>query len=199
MTKSHAVEFVSSLSRNGRNSSRVILAHENGAAKLREALGMGEPGLQAHADRATDLARAGRTIDLFRNWRQPIASAVVTLFLVLGGLAHAKDTKEYQTGVISSAERSSGWIDTTRCSGSTGYVQCDGGIQNTSEEVRVLTTVEGRGLSSTTRWDAQIPSRALQTEPRFSTAGSGDWAWTSYSSWCHGTRKKAGTTREGRK
>jgi hypothetical protein len=65
MTKSHAVEFVSSLSRNGRNSLRVILADENGAAKLREALGMGEPELAARSDRATDLARAGRTIELF--------------------------------------------------------------------------------------------------------------------------------------
>jgi hypothetical protein len=35
-------------------------------------------------------------------------------------------------------------IATTRCSGSTGYVRCDGGIQNTSEEVRVLTTGDGQ-------------------------------------------------------
>jgi hypothetical protein len=58
--------------------------------------------------------------------------------------AFAKDAKEYQSGVISSAERSTGWIDTTRCSGTTGYVQCDGGIQNTSEDVRVLTTADGQ-------------------------------------------------------
>jgi hypothetical protein len=35
--------------------------------------------------------------------RQPMASAVITLFVLLCGLAHAKDTKEYHTGVISSA------------------------------------------------------------------------------------------------
>jgi hypothetical protein len=37
---------------------------------------------------------------------KPIARALIVLFLVLCGLAHAKDTKEYQTGVISSVERS---------------------------------------------------------------------------------------------
>lgn len=147
MTKSHAAEFVSTLPRNSRNALRVILAHEDGSAKLRAALGM--PGVAATTDRGTDLARVGRTIDLFpvdllRNWRQPIASAVLAMFVLLSGFAHAKDTKEYQTGVISSVERSTGWTDTTRCSGEPGYVACSGGIQDTSEEVRVLTTSDGQ-------------------------------------------------------
>ncbi|MGA8493208.1 MAG: hypothetical protein WB711_22490 [Terriglobales bacterium] len=71
---------------------------------------------------------------------------LIAMFVLLCGFAHAsaKDAKEYQTGVISSVERSTGWIDTTRCSGPTGYVQCDGGIQNTSEDVRTLTTADGQ-------------------------------------------------------
>jgi hypothetical protein len=69
---------------------------------------------------------------------------VLTTTFSFGHRAFAKDAKEYQTGVISSVERSTGWIDTTRCSGPTGYVQCDGGIQNTSEEVRTLTTADGQ-------------------------------------------------------
>jgi hypothetical protein len=66
MTKSHEVDFVSSLPRNCRNALRVILSHEHGAAKLREALGMRDAGVMAQTDRAAGLARAGRTIDLFR-------------------------------------------------------------------------------------------------------------------------------------
>jgi hypothetical protein len=150
MTKSHEVEFVSSLSRNGRNSLRVILAHEDGATKLREALGMREIRVMPQPDKASGLARAGRTIDLFRdapqpNWRQPMRTCLIAMFVLLCGFVHAsaKDAKEYQTGVVSSVERSTGWIDTTRCSGPTGYVQCDGGIQNTSEDVRTLNTADG--------------------------------------------------------
>lgn len=83
--------------------------------------------------------------------KTPITSIKnAALFLMLittlsfGHRSFAKDAKEYQTGVISSVERSTGWIDTTRCAGPTGYVQCDGGIQNTSEGVRTLTTAEGQ-------------------------------------------------------
>jgi hypothetical protein len=81
MTKSHAAEFVSALPRNSRNALRVILASEQGAAKLRVALGMGE-GAMTNPDRATGLARAGRTIDLFldtpiSNWRQAMRTAAM--------------------------------------------------------------------------------------------------------------------------
>jgi len=64
--KSHAQEFVGSLTVAGRNALRAILAHADGAEQLRAALGVHkQPQLDMHT-RRTGLARAGRTIDLFR-------------------------------------------------------------------------------------------------------------------------------------
>jgi hypothetical protein len=93
--------------------------------------------------------KAARRKDL-NAWVHFYKKAAILLMLIItfsfGHRAFAKDTKAYQTGIISSVERSTGWIDTTRCSGEPGYVACSGGIQNTSEEVRVLTTADGRKL-----------------------------------------------------
>lgn len=104
MTKSHEVDFVSSLPRNSRNALRVILAHEHGAAKLREALGMREVGVMAQTDRATGLARAGGTIELFRdapqrNWRQSMRTCLIAMFVLVAtaGFSQAQATLHVQS------------------------------------------------------------------------------------------------------
>jgi hypothetical protein len=133
MTKSHAAEFVSSLPRNGRNALRVILAHEDGPAKLREALGM--PSITVYADRATGLARVGRTIELF--------CMMIVVMALLPVHAAAKDKPTLQTATVQSARVNAGWIDTTRCSGEPGYVACSGGIQDTFDDIHLLVLANG--------------------------------------------------------
>jgi hypothetical protein len=65
-SKSHAAEFVTALSANGKNALRVILLHQSGAQELREALGINAAKPLAHSDKCTGHARRGTTIELFR-------------------------------------------------------------------------------------------------------------------------------------
>lgn len=67
--------------------------------------------------------------------------------VLLSGLALGKDhSGEYQTGTVSTAARSTGFDDNTQCSEALGTVHCSGGIQETSEQVRILTTADGSKL-----------------------------------------------------
>ncbi len=64
--QSHSEAFVGNLTVSGRNALRTILLHETGAAQLKTALGIHKQQPMNEHARRTGLARAGRTIDLFR-------------------------------------------------------------------------------------------------------------------------------------
>jgi len=65
--------IVESLSSSQRNALRVLLAIEDGPALLRRELGIAKVEPLKEVTRKTGLARAGRTIELFRNHKHHAA------------------------------------------------------------------------------------------------------------------------------
>jgi len=65
--KSHAEEFVGSLSVSQRNSLKVIFLQEHACRDLRHALAVDQHKHVSEAEHRTGLARAGRTVELFRS------------------------------------------------------------------------------------------------------------------------------------
>ncbi len=67
IAKTHASHFADSLNRSQRNHLRVLLSHQYAFRDLRHALGIADHKVMSHAEHATGLAKAGRTIELFRH------------------------------------------------------------------------------------------------------------------------------------
>jgi hypothetical protein len=69
-------------------------------------------------------------------------NSILFLLVLLSTFAIAKD-HDYQTGILHKRAVSTGWSDSTRCSGTPGYVSCSGGISEDQEIVVFITMSDG--------------------------------------------------------
>jgi hypothetical protein len=70
-------------------------------------------------------------------------NVIILMFVALPAFAKKDKSNDYQMGTLSMLTLKSGWIDTTRCSGEIGDIECSGGIKDTYQNVYLLTLSDG--------------------------------------------------------